>query len=445
MAKNIRFPIKTETACLLKWNWSTIRLTTGTTQSCHRNQPIPFALENFQNFHNLPEKIKQREDMLAGKWPTRPFELYNSHDNCDYCKKIEEAGGTSDRMYQNATMTDQTPDELVVDQTATHVSPAVLEIYIDNRCNLACNYCSSNNSSRIEKELIKHRDNKVNLDFYSAPSLALNDGFYRFLPPDEKEKYFQAFLDYMSSEKGKRLRRLNILGGEPFYQPEFLKILEHIKLDRYPNLVICVVTNAMVGFNVFKRQLALLNELKNNGHIDRVDITISVDCWGAGQEYVRWGFKRDLFEKNVLYALSQDVTVHINSVHSIMSFDDYLALVHKKCEWEKTSGQNIALFGQLVGGCVHMESEMLGGEFWYDTFKNIKSNFPINHENDENAYNNILGSINYIEQQNPNIENIKHFLTYFNEIDIRRKTDWKSTFPRICSEIKKHFPNLTTD
>jgi hypothetical protein len=49
------FPIKTETACKLKWAWSTIRLYTGQSHSCHRvNGSVVDTDSNNFDFHNTP-------------------------------------------------------------------------------------------------------------------------------------------------------------------------------------------------------------------------------------------------------------------------------------------------------------------------------------------------------------------------------------------------------
>jgi hypothetical protein len=54
------FPIKTATACQLKWNWSTLFLTTGTTSSCHRTfggsidpEVIKLVKDNIKRLRNL--------------------------------------------------------------------------------------------------------------------------------------------------------------------------------------------------------------------------------------------------------------------------------------------------------------------------------------------------------------------------------------------------------
>ena len=56
----IKFPINTATACQSKWTWSTIYLNQLATASCHRVNPVPFELEDFNNFHNIPKKLQDR-------------------------------------------------------------------------------------------------------------------------------------------------------------------------------------------------------------------------------------------------------------------------------------------------------------------------------------------------------------------------------------------------
>ena len=51
----MQFPIRTKTSCQSKWTWSTIYLNQLATASCHRVTPMPFKLEEFDNFHNIPK------------------------------------------------------------------------------------------------------------------------------------------------------------------------------------------------------------------------------------------------------------------------------------------------------------------------------------------------------------------------------------------------------
>ena len=84
----VQFPIRSKTACQSKWTWSTIYLNQLSTASCHRVNPIPFSLEEFDDFHNIPKKLEDRRLMIKGEWPT---------GGCEYFKDIEDAGGWSDR------------------------------------------------------------------------------------------------------------------------------------------------------------------------------------------------------------------------------------------------------------------------------------------------------------------------------------------------------------
>jgi len=139
------FPIKTETACQLKWTWSTIYLHSGTTNSCHRVGLNDIDPDNFAQFHNTPKKLSDRQLMLAGKWPT---------GGCEYCEKIETAGGSSDRMF-HLTIPNMSPPELDADATAVAVTPRIVEVYFDNTCNMSCIYCWDGFSSQIQQENIR--------------------------------------------------------------------------------------------------------------------------------------------------------------------------------------------------------------------------------------------------------------------------------------------------
>ena len=64
--------------------------------------------------------------MLSGKWPT----VENGGAGyCNYCKKIEDAGGTSDRMH-HLTIPNLSPRELDEDLNSTSVTPKILEVFL---------------------------------------------------------------------------------------------------------------------------------------------------------------------------------------------------------------------------------------------------------------------------------------------------------------------------
>ena len=136
------FPIKTATACQLKWSHSTVFLPSLKTASCHRVEQNYFDINTF-DFHNTKEKLQARTEMLAGRWPGH---------GCEHCKNIEDSGGVSDRIVHLDFPGFRAPPELDHDLQAVNVTPRVLEIYFSNTCNLKCVYCVPQFSSQINQE-----------------------------------------------------------------------------------------------------------------------------------------------------------------------------------------------------------------------------------------------------------------------------------------------------
>jgi MoaA/NifB/PqqE/SkfB family radical SAM enzyme len=213
---NKYFPIKTATSCQLKWAWSTIFLNSGVTRSCHRTADSELTPENFFDFHNTPLKLSDRKMMLEGKWP---------ETSCGYCREIEEAGGFSDRMRQH-TIPNLTPIEIEIDPEAIVISPSIVEVYFNNTCNLGCLYCDASFSSTIETE---------NRKFGNFESHGINiipsPNHFKDLVPLFWQWFPEGFL---------KIKRLHVLGGEPFYQKELDKLLDMAEIRVYERYQVVV-------------------------------------------------------------------------------------------------------------------------------------------------------------------------------------------------------------
>lgn len=426
MASRISFPINTNTACLLKWNWSSIWLPTGTVSSCHRNLGIKIPKDNFDNFHNLPYYLDHRRSMLNGEWPSSP-----DHPGCSYCKKLEDAGTRSDRQYMNETQVDQTPDELLVDPTAIQVTPAVLEVFLSNTCNLSCTYCSVKCSSKILAESKKYKNQEnFNKKYFGDPGLNISK--------PELEEYKNLLLNWLK-HNGSKLRRFHLLGGEPFYTKEFSDFIN--VWDEFPNsnLILNVVSNVNVHPTVWKKHIDLIGELVLNNKIEDFELTASIDCWGPQQEYVRSGFKCDIAEENISYYLSKPTVkyLNINSTHSLMSIPYYYKLIEKKIEWEEKFKKPIRLFGMLVMSN-HVAADTLGGEFYKPYIKKAMQIHPKNNWDDQQSLKNFLGLIKSIDTTVVDLNKINEFIEVYSELDLRRKTNWKIVYPEINKEIEKY-------
>lgn len=411
-AQGAKFPIVTDTACQSKWSWSTIYLNKLSTSSCHRVDPVKFDIEDFDNFHNLPKKLEDRKLMLAGKWPS---------GGCEYCRDIELSGGFSDR-HHNLGIRGLTPIELETDPTAVSVTPRIVEIFAQNTCNLACVYCNSYLSSKIESENKKF------------------GGFYKkgvMIPvypsqPDVADEYFVKFLEWLPRNIH-GLRRLHLLGGETFLQHRLLEGVLGI-IEKYPNpeLEFCIFSNLMVPDAIWSRYMTQIERLQRNGHIKVFDLTASIDCWGEPAEYARHGLVLDEFEEKFKWAAEQNgswMTLYVNQTITPLTIKTMPELIEKINQY--SNGKHIAHFWEMyVGPNSFMHPNIFSYKFWEEDFGRIFSVMPDTNAHQHDAVERMQGIQTYLKQfTENNTKDIERLRIYLDELDRRRGTNWRKVFP----------------
>lgn len=418
MSKKI-FPIQSETACLLKWAWSTVYLGQGTSSSCHRTDQAPIPKDNFSSFHNLPNKIRAREMMRRGEWP---------QEGCQYCQKIEEAGGTSDRMYQIQAGhdVDRTPTELFEDPDTNEVVPTILEVYFNNVCNMACLYCGGHFSSKWEEETKRFGDFKsgtVNISNWSPKNTDYDQqlaDFWKYL--DENDRY-------------KKIRYYQILGGEPFFQDEFDTSIEFWESHPNPELCFNIITNLKVAPKKFRAYIDRFEQMVNNGALKRLQITGSLDSWGPQEEYVRWGLDLKEWEENFTYLLDKPWVVQcVNAAISPLTIKTAPELVRKINEWNKIRPPHnpISYSFMTVMAPPYMDPAIFGAGVFEDDLDAIVAEM-----HDEDAQEHMLGIKKQISNTIRNVERIQDLQAYLDEIDRRRSTNWRELFPWLDCEWRQ--------
>jgi sulfatase maturation enzyme AslB (radical SAM superfamily) len=421
MGSTMSFPIKTATACQLKWTWSTIWLNSGTTSSCHRVGQHHLPLNNFDNFHNTPEKLAQREIMLAGEWP-QPLPYMEPDAGCRYCQKIEAAGGQSDRQF-HIQIPNLAPKELDDNPTAIVVTPKILEIFLNNACNLSCTYCEPRLSSQIENENRKwgkFEKNGVLLDNIKSDK-ELNRLY--------TEKFFQ-WMENNSNE----LVRLHVLGGEPLYQKDFYRILDFLESHPNKNLELNIVTNLMVEFDKLKNLLERIKSMIAKKVIRRFDITVSLDCWGAEQEYARWGIKLITIEQNINLLLSHKwIFLNINSTLSPLTLGTFYKLIEKINQWKKQ--HNINHYFMSVKYPSYHNPDIFGSSFWKEAFTKAFEIMSQDDWHEQNSYKYLKGIESQIGSSQKKPDEILKLITHLDELDRRRGTNWQIIYPHIKNLI----------
>jgi hypothetical protein len=405
-----KFPIKTATACQSKWTWSTIYLNQLSTASCHRVAPVPFTLDEFDNFHNIPKKIADRNLMLKGEWP---------QGGCEYCRVIEESGGWSDRQH-NLDIRGLTPPELEIDPTATHVTPRLVEIFAQNTCNLACIYCNGNLSSKIEQENLKHGDFNqfgVHIPVIITPTVAAAE-------------YFERWIDWLNKNIN-QLVRLHLLGGETFLQHNLMnRVLDIIEKNPNPKLQFCVFSNLNVPDKYWNLYIDRIKDLQRRGHMQYFDLTASIDCWGPEQEYVRSGLNLDNFEQRFAWASEQGDWLRLNANQTVtaMTMRTMPGLIKKIDQYSKN--KHIGHYFQFYTG-PHMfqHPQTYAYSFWKDTFDQIFSAMPRRTPAQQEAVPRMQGLQAQLQQYTQhNYNDIKKLHVYLDEIDRRRGTNWQKLF-----------------
>ena len=400
----VNFPIKTATACKLKWAWSTLYLNSGVTRSCHRTSESVLSKDSFESFHNTPLKLQDRQRMLDGQWPD---------NSCGYCREIEEAGGTSDRMRQS-TLPYRTPTELDTNARAITVTATLVEVYFNNTCNLGCLYCGPKLSSFIAAENQRHGPFE-----HGGVSLIRPDFHYRDLVPE----FWKWFPDGFP-----KLARLNVLGGEPFLQRELDHLIEMIAQHPNPDCELNVVTNLMISTDRLQDYIVQFCRLVDAQCVRRIDITCSIDCWGAEQEYVRWGLDLRQWETNFKLLLSvPDFYLNINQTISPLTIKTMPALLSRLAQWRHMH-QVGHWFSAVSPGPVYLKPHILGRGVFDHDIRDILDLMPTDTDENRMAHSYMQGIFNQIPQHS-DADLVRQMFVYLNEKDRRRGTNWRAVFP----------------
>lgn len=409
------FPIKTATACQLKWTWSTVYLTTEKTASCHRTNHHKFDAEKF-DFHNTPNKLRDRQKMLQGEWPDA---------GCEYCRNIEQAGGISDRLTNLDLIGVHAPIELDHDPTAIEVTPRILEIYFDNTCDLKCLYCGPHFSSAWEAESNKYGT-------FGKDGLIIESTWTKSNNIDRNKTKLFSWL----SGNIDKLSALNVLGGEPTYQDELDQVLDLLDQHPAPHLKLQMFSNLNSKPGRLRSIVERVNGLINDDKLRELEITGSLDCWGPAQEYVRYPLNLDRWQENFEYLLDQSwVRLIVSSTVTPLTVKTLPDLLAKIKKWNET--RTVYHYQNSVNAPSHMFIDIFGDIFREDFNRALDLKLTRTPEE--------ISSKRYLEgiakqsySRVPNVKEIKNLYLFLEEMDRRRKTDWRQTFTWLEDEFKKH-------
>ena len=299
---------------------------------------------------------------------------------CNQCLKTEQAGFRHNSRRTSAL------DYIPAD--AVDSVPYTLEIQIDITCNAACVTCGPYYSTLWLNELGKPISKKYNI------STQLN---YDQLP---------SLIDFST------LKEIRFFGGEPFMNLLHLQVLSYV-LD--PSKVdLLYSTNG--GVKPTEYEFSIIKKFKN------VNISFSIDDIKERFEYVRWPIKWDTLENNIKY-FSNNLPNANFKIHSTVN---PLTLYYVKDleSWAKEFAlkNNINLTQHTLNPCYGLwgiDSTPPGLREY------ILTQYSVHHP--------IVKILNNYLEIPYNFEKLENNM---NLLDIKRKQNWKKTFPDIVKYFK---------
>ena len=428
--------------CLAKWTTVTLHLESGTTHSCHHPSVHQISLDEIKSnpsaIHNSKYKIEQRKQMIEGQRPSE----------CNYCWNIEDlkTSEVSDRFIKSGEIYNmQDFDKVVENPLSDVINPRYVEVSFSNKCQFKCSYCSADYSSTWVDEISKYGN-------YSTGSGALT----RPVLEEEVNPYVEAFWKWWPHLKPD-LHTLRVTGGEPLLSPSTFKLMEDFIRESAPNLHLAINSNLGIPKVLFEKFLATTKKILELKAVANFKVFTSIDAYGAKAEYIRNGFKSEVFWSNVeaLLEAHDEIEIVVMCTFNALSVTSADQLVLKVTELNaKYKRSNrvtpIAIDFSYLRHPEYQAVKVLPQEY-QDYLKKLietveKSEWMTTEERIKNLDFRIIKIRRILEWMREEVpEELKkihqrRFYEFFSEHDRRRNTNFLDVFPEMESfwhECKK--------
>jgi organic radical activating enzyme len=344
--------------------------------------------------------------MREGKYPS----------NCNTCWEDESKGKESKRQFYNNLMLNQYNLELDWDKEPEQ--PVDLQIAISNVCNLKCRTCTAVYSSKWVKEA---KDRKM-----STWTPKTRSDVHNF----ETSKFWTDIDNWSKS-----VRRLEIMGGEPFYTKEFKKLVNHlIDNGSSKNISMNLSTNGTIyDDDLLDKILTNFNGLGFNISIDGIEDHFDYIRHGNNWKNVKSNLDKfhtlltkgqEKYNENGRWKLSIGVTITISNLNFY-----YLREIH---EFFEKNYPGFKVWNNSVYFPRYYSTNNIP-----DKVKNLyldKISNPEKHGlsawSDEKYKNDILPIVNHAAEEYDN-DTWRSFVNETMEADAYRKEKFEETFPEL--------------
>lgn len=468
----VRFPASVgyeNVLCRFKWDYPIVNLMSGHIRNCCRVPKQVITSEQIKTYGkdaimNLPYEKERRLEKLLGV----------THIDCESCVRLEHNGATSPRSgaYEWARDyyvkrglgpgTAKQFDEIVqrelkdlsIDSPILHSdNPQMLEIVLGNHCNLKCTYCSVHYSTQWAQELIKNgelTEEQYKRDFPEAP-------------PELEPVFWEWFYDIGRH----KVETINILGGEPTYVPKFYDLLDKLIAaykdlgpgDR-PRPELGVLSNMNTALPQMQKLMDFMPRLAEH-FLFRLQP--SIEALGARAEYIRFGLKWEVLERNVnmllthmkkqglnqnQFSMGFQIAINTFSLSSLPDFIRWVQALNEKYDVELGLMKNVVSFPR------HHNPLILTPDFARYVAEAIEFIKPLEEKNDriartqkwygswwsyrEHLLEGLHQSMSREERSDFDLQSRVHFYEFVKRNDARRGCDFRKTYPeyrdfwRVC-------------
>jgi len=373
--------------------------------------------------------------MLAGE---RPKE-------CSYCWKVEDlkaAEAISDRFYKSAdTWSLPYIDQIEKMPWDRDVVPKYLEVSFSNICNFKCAYCFPDVSSLWMSEVLQHGPYPTSE--YNGSMLYLKK--QGTMPLGEGQNpYTQAFWEWLPLIINE-LHVLRVTGGEPLLSKDCQKLLDFLFHSGNSKIQLSVNSNLGVPTPLVEKMISRLQELADRKKISEAQVFTSLDCWGEQAEYIRFGLKLSLWQKNLALCLEHKMKVVVMVTFNALSPFSFLQLLEFVLEQKANHEGRLEIDISIL----HRPDFLSVAILKPDHIIYLERSFAFMKANSSRQV-----SFGFYDHELTKMERLLEFakqrlrprqlagrrddfVAFFQEYDLRKKSDFKKTFPELAPDFEQ--------
>jgi hypothetical protein len=208
------------------------------------------------------------------------------------------------------------------------------------------------------------------------------------------------------------------------------QILDIIERRPNPKMTLCVFSNLNAPDKYWDLYIGRIKDLAQRGHIQKMDLTASIDCWGPEQEYVRSGLDLAKFEKRFAWASEQGDWLRLiaNQTVTVLTMRTMPELIQKIDQYSQH--KHIGHYFQFyTGSQMFQHPKTYAYSHWAETFEEIYKAMPTRTEEQREAIPRMQGLQRYLQTFTQHSwEDIEKVQVWLDELDRRRGTNWRNLF-----------------